>query len=380
MKSCAIIITTTILITAVSLYYLDRNHYFSAHHTYTEQEVTYTNPASGLTLSGTLTLPNISHAVPAIILVAGTGKHERNCTMKGHQLFTTMADYLAKKGYAVLRYDKRGVGKSQGTFTTDLTSQDFASDVQAGIAYLKTRPEITGKIGLIGHSEGGLIICMVAAQSDDIAFLILMGGANTTKIEDIVQQACLQLQADGANSETIALDKQIRTKLLSIVHQNQDHEKTQQLLEQAVTNYLDMLTPAQTQAVQALVFESDKTYFEPQAPVYAISRLNYEYMIAVFNSAWIRFLLNYDAQATLQKITVPTTIINGQYDFIVAGQVTEPIFEKNLINCKHTIVQIPGVNHWFESCKNGSIAEYGKTDEIISPLFLQAVGSALPKK
>ncbi|MBV8660680.1 MAG: alpha/beta fold hydrolase, partial [Candidatus Dependentiae bacterium] len=183
------------------------------------EDVTYPNIESGLQLAGTLTIPHSIAPCPAIILVAGTGRHERNGTVKGHlELFTAIADYLTRQGIAVLRYDKRGVGQSEGVFDTRLTSHDFASDAKAGLTYLKTRSEINHKkIGLLGHSEGGLIVCMVATESDDIAFLVLMGGAATTKIDDIVEQACMQLRADGASEEIIQLDRQIRTKMLTIV-------------------------------------------------------------------------------------------------------------------------------------------------------------------
>jgi hypothetical protein len=109
--------------------------------------------------------------------------------------------------------------------------------------------------------------------------------------------------------------------------------------------------------------------------VYTISKLNYEYMIEVFNSPWIRFLLHYNAPATLQKITAPTAIINGEFDFIVAKKITVPVFEKNLIHCSYQVIEIPKVNHWFETCKTGSIVEYGKTKETISPAFLEIVGT-----
>jgi len=336
------------LILAVTLFlWMKKNNQLP----YRNYDVTYLNRESGLELAGTLTIPHTKLPCPAIILVAGTGRHERNCTMKGHQLFTAIADFLARKGIATLRYDKRGVEKSQGTFTTNLTSQDFASDLQAGLTYLKTRTEVNASmIGLLGHSEGGLIVCMVAAASNDVKFLILMGGAASTDIDGIVEQACLQLKADGASEELIALDRKIRTQILSIVHQESDHDDADKLLHTAIENYLKSLTKAQTQEAESLVFESYKTYFEPQAPVYAISRLNSQYMIQVFNSPWIRFLLAYDAPATLQKITVPTAIINGQFDFIVAKDVTVPVFEQNLIHCPHQIIEIPKVNHWFETC------------------------------
>ena len=352
----------------------------SANLSYFIEDITYSNIESGLQLAGTLTVPHSTTPCPAIILVAGTGRHERNGTVKGHhELFTAIADYLTGKGIAVLRYDKRGVGQSEGTFDTRLTSHDFASDVKAGLTYLKTRSEIDlNKIGLLGHSEGGLIVCMVATESNDLAFLVLMAGAATTKIDDIVEQACMQLHADGATEEMIALDRKIRTKMLSIVHKKSDIEIADKLLHQVVGKYLTELTPEQTAQAELLAFETSQPFFEPQAPVYAISKLNSEVMIQIFNSPWTRFLLSYDAIGALRKITIPVAIINGESDFIVAEKITTPIFEKNLIHAPYVaMVKIPKVNHFFETCKNGSMNEYGKTTEAISPIFLQVVGDQI---
>ncbi|MBV8661063.1 MAG: hypothetical protein JO129_02880, partial [Candidatus Dependentiae bacterium] len=147
---------------------------------------------------------------------------------------------------------------------------------------------------------------------------------------------------------------------------------------QVVAKYLKELTPEQTTEAESLAFESAQPFFEPQAPVYAISKLNSESMIQIFNSAWTRFLLSYDATEALRKITVPIAIINGELDFIVAEKVTTPIFEKNLIHSPYvTIIKIPKINHFFETCKNGSMNEYGKTEEVISPIFLQAAGDQI---
>ena len=249
---------------------------------------------------------------------------------------------------------------------------------------MKTRKEIDQqKIGLLGHSEGGLIIAMVAAESDDVKFLVSMAGAATTSIADIVAQAALQLQADGASQEIIDLDRQIRTKLTTIVHQQADHAIADNLLHQAMAQYLATLTPAQTAQVESLAFESANVYFEPQAPVYALSKLNSEYMIRVFNSDWVRFLISYDAFATLSKIKIPVLAVNGALDFVVAAKVTLPAIEKALAqadNQDYQIVEMPGLNHWLQPCKTGSISEYGNSRVAISPDFLELIGTWIQQK
>ena len=141
------------------------------------QEVTFPNHVDTITIAGTLTLPSKEGIFPAVLLVSGMGPNDRDYTMLGHKLFLLLSNYLIQQGIAVLRVDKRGVGKSTGTLDASVTSQDLARDVQAGVAYLKTRKEIDPRrIGLIGHSEGGMIAAMVAAERTDIHFMILLAG------------------------------------------------------------------------------------------------------------------------------------------------------------------------------------------------------------
>lgn len=367
------------------LWYLSYDKTLSCNYfTYVSHDVSFINPSSGLTLSGTLTLPNSHRPVAAIILVAGTGKHDRDCTSKGHKLFFAISDYLSHQGVAVLRYDKRGVGLSQGVFDTTLTTADFASDAQAAFHYLQERSDIDHtNIGLLGHSEGGLIANMIAAQSNDVAYVISMAGAATTKIDDIVEQAALQLRADGALKEIIDLDTSIRKKILTIVDQEKNKTEADGKIRKAVDEYLNHLTLQQTLQVEALASESGQKDFEPQAPVYCISRLNSEYMIQICNSDWVRFLISYDAFGALTKIKQPFLAVNGSLDFIVAAKINLPVILKGLFQGRNqdiSLVEIPGLNHWLQPCQTGSIAEYGDTDIVISPSFLELIGTWIHNK
>src|SRR5579864_3260943 len=143
---------------------------------YREEEVTYQNRPAGIELGATLTMPQGKGPFPAVVLITGSGPQDRNEAILGHRPFLVLADYLTRKGIAVLRADDRGVGKSTGDFNL-ATTADFATDTEAGVAYLKTRPEIdTRKIGLVGHSEGGVIAPMIAARNHDVAFIVMMAG------------------------------------------------------------------------------------------------------------------------------------------------------------------------------------------------------------
>lgn len=143
---------------------------------YNEEEVAYQNELAGIKLAGTLTTPKSAGPFPAVILITGSGAQNRDEEIFGHRPFLVLADYLTKLGIAVLRVDDRGIGGSGGNISQS-TSEDFAGDVIAGIKFLKNRKEINAKkIGLIGHSEGGIIAPMIAAKTYEVAFIILMAG------------------------------------------------------------------------------------------------------------------------------------------------------------------------------------------------------------
>lgn len=164
---------------------------------YQAEEVTYDNLKAGIKLAGTLTTPQTGGPFPAAILISGSGPQDRDEALLGHKPFLVLADYLTRQGLAVLRFDDRGVGKSTGEFAK-ATSADFATDVLAGVEYLKTRKEIDSKkIGLIGHSEGGLIAPMVAAQSADAAFIVLMAGPGISGEEILKKVQCPVLAING---------------------------------------------------------------------------------------------------------------------------------------------------------------------------------------
>lgn len=179
---------------------------------YKEEEAAYDNLKAGIKLAGTLTLPKTGGPFPAVVLITGSGPQDRDEALLGHRPFLVLADYLTRQGIAVLRYDDRGVGKSTGEFAK-ATSADFATDVLAGVEYLKTRQEINPKqIGLIGHSEGGLIAPMVATRSSDVAFMVLMAGPGISGEEILYLQGALIARANGTAETAIAKNLALQKK------------------------------------------------------------------------------------------------------------------------------------------------------------------------
>jgi len=204
---------------------------------YIEKKVAYTNLKAGVKLGGTLTLPSDKGVFPAVLLISGSGLQDRNETVFGHRPFLVLADYLTRQGIAVLRVDDRGVRESTGIFS-QATSEDFASDVLAGIEYLKTRKEINlEQIGLIGHSEGGLIAPMVAVKSPDVAFIVLMAGTGLTGEEVSYLQTDLISKAMGASEKEIARSRQFNEKIFSVIKEEEDNEIAKERVRQIVMAY-----------------------------------------------------------------------------------------------------------------------------------------------
>lgn len=337
---------------------------------YRQEEVTFKNVASNITLAGTLTMPQAAGPFPAVVLISGMGPSDRDSTVMGHKIFLTLADYLTRRGLAVLRYDKRGIGKSTGTFDMNLTSNDFADDVLAGIQYLKTRKEINSKkIGLIGHSEGGMIAPMVAVKSKDVAFIVLMAGANAASIDSILDHVGLQLRADGASDALIAADRVMRKQALAIVKQEPDFGLAKKRLHEVVENYLQELPETQKAEFEKFIFAI------PPSP--AITPSNKDETIDMFNSPWFRYFLTHDSVDVLRQIKIPVLAINGNLDFIIAcSHIVLPIIAQALKeagNTDYVTIELPNVNHWLQTCKTGAIAEYGASKETLAPLALKTI-------
>lgn len=319
---------------------------------YREEEVSYSNKsAPGVTLAATLTLPQGSGPFPAVLLITGSGPQNRNEEIFNHRPFLVLADYLTRRGIAVLRADDRGIGKSTGDFAT-ATTLDFATDAEAGIAYLKTRPEINHKkIGLIGHSEGGVIAPMVAARNHDVAFIVMMAGTGVPGDQVLVEQTRLIEIANGAPAERAQKDADRERELLQLAEQAKDPAALQSELQKKMGNNM---TGAQVGAV-----------------------------VKQLSSPWFRYFLTYDPATALRKITCPVLVLNGAKDVQVSPAQNLPAIRKALKEAGNThfeIDELPGLNHLFQTAKTGSPREYTQIDETIAPLALKKIADWLAKR
>jgi hypothetical protein len=319
---------------------------------YREQDVTYTNKKAGNTLAGTLTLPEGTGPFPAVLLIVGSGPHDRDETLLGHKPFLVLSDYLTRKGIVVLRVDKRGVGKSTGDLAK-ATTADFATDAEAGVAYLKSRAEVDPhKIGLIGHSEGGIIAPMVAAADHDVAFVVMMAGSGVPGDQIIVEQLRLISEAAGESKEKVEKDVEAERETLHLVESEKDPATLERLL-----------------GVKLAAEGMPDAQIGPQ--------------IKAAMSPWFRYFITYDPASALRKLTIPVLVLNGSLDLQVPPALNLPAIRKALEDAgnKHFEVdELPGLNHLFQTAKTGSPSEYGQIEETISPGALGKMASWILKQ
>ena len=316
---------------------------------YREEEVTYDNSKANIKLAGTLTIPQGKGPFPAVLLMAGSGPNDRDETIMGHKPFLVLADYLTRKGIVVLRADKRGIGKSGGDYGKAVMG-DFASDGEAGIAYLKTRPEVdVHRIGIIGHSEGGVEGPMVAASDPDVAFLVMMAGPGVKGDEILKAQQRLIEQSRGLPAEKIEQDAVTQQKVFAILGKDEDDATREKDLRAALTGSV----PDAQLGIQ----------------------------VKILDSPWFRGFVAYDPAPTLAKLTCPVLAINGEKDLQVPPDQNLPAIRKALANNKNVEVdELPGLNHLFQDAKTGAISEYQEIEETMSPVALEKVAGWIAKQ
>ncbi|KAF2079140.1 alpha/beta hydrolase family protein [Flavobacterium sharifuzzamanii] len=316
---------------------------------YYTENVKFENKKDQVTLAGTLSLPKKEGNFPAVILISGSGAQNRDEEMLGHKPFLVLADYLTKKGIAVLRFDDRGFGESTGDFKS-ATTTDFVKDVQAGVDYLKTRKEINkNKIGLIGHSEGGVIAPIVAGNSKDIAFIVLMAGTGIRGDKLLLLQKELIEREMGVSEEEIKRGQETYKEIYELITSSSSVDEK---LKKDVKN----------------IFESKLGVKDKRADAYTYEVTN----------PWIYNFLKLDPAPYLEKVKCPVLAINGSKDLQVPAEANLQNINKALTkagNKKVTIKELPNLNHLFQECKTGLPKEYASIEQTISPTALEEISS-----
>jgi pimeloyl-ACP methyl ester carboxylesterase len=317
-------------------------------------------------ISGTLTLPHVTGGTtttsPLAILISGSGQQDRDETLLGHKPFLVIADFLTRHGIAVFRYDDQGVGQSGGRDSVDQsTSQTFAGQVSAIVDHLKTLPEIDSKrIGLIGHSEGGLIAPMVAAERDDLAFIVLLAGPGVTGREILELQGKLILKAEGSSDEAIEQFSQQQRTALDMVTRGASEEE----IRVAVTEAMEATEPDEA--------GSDRAAAEKLAE---LRKTQIDGQIKALTSPWMKYFVSFDPAPTLAKVRCPILALSGTLDLQVWHDQNLPAIEKAVAEGGGhvTIRRYDNLNHLFQPATKGGVSEYAQIETTFSEQVLSDI-------
>ncbi len=326
---------------------------------YKEEEVTFKN--GQYTLAGTLSLPEGQGPHPAVVLISGSGAQNRDEEIFGFKPFAILADALTSKGIAVLRYDDRGIGGST-TGTMDDTSETYAADVSAAYDYLKTRPEINPKkIGLLGHSEGGIIAPMVAVNKGDVAFLVLLAGPGETGKDVIIAQAAAVAKSNGADQAAVDETRAKQTKVIDAVLTGEGLDEVKAELVAQLKSAAEKLPQSQRDALGDLDEWAKK---------------GAEGQLATLQGGWFKFFLTHDPAPVLQKVHAPVLALFGGKDVQVLAATNEPAVKAACEkggNKDCTTKVFPDANHLFQAAQTGSPSEYTQLKPEFGPGVLDTI-------
>jgi hypothetical protein len=322
---------------------------------YHSQDVTVSSVA-GVTLAGTVLIPDGPGPFPAVVFVTGSGPQDRDETLLGHHPFLVIADYLARHGIASLRYDDRGVAHSTGNFATS-TSADFADDAEAAVRFLRGVPGISrDRVGIIGHSEGGLIGPMVAARSRDVAFVVMMAGPGIPGDSILLLQQRLIALAGGAPAARVDVTIATNRRMFRAVKTAPDSAAAVANLNAVRNEMLVDVSEAQRAAAGAALDQGIKELEQP----------------------WMRYFLRYDPRPTLRKVSVPVLALGGTLDLQVPPEENLSAIDAALKeggNRDYRVVRLPRLNHLFQTATTGAPSEYEKIDETVSPSALELMAT-----
>ncbi|MBS1773362.1 MAG: alpha/beta fold hydrolase [Bacteroidetes bacterium] len=338
---------------------------------YTSEEVTYQNADKSMTYGATITIPKDGKTHPAMILISGSGSQNRDGEIKGHKPFMVIADYLTKKGYIVLRVDDRGMGGTTvGGNPNNLTSLDFAKDVSTGLDYLKTRKEVnTKKLGMIGHSEGGMIAPMVAADRKDVDFIIMLAGPGIKVYEMMEDQNAAIMQSGGVSESVVNEYRKLYRGMEQAAIAGTSGEDAKNRMIKVTTAWKPTASKEALELTGLNDFQKERDFID-------------EFMM-MYHNKWLNYFLKYDPQPTLQKLSCKVLALNGEKDVQVLAKSNLAGIQASLQKSKsksYETKELPGLNHLFQTCKQCNTAEYGDLDETFSPTALQTIGDWLDKK
>jgi len=327
--------------------------------TFNTEEVTFYN--DGNTFAGTITYPKGEGKYPAVVLITGSGAQNRDEEIYGFKIFKIIAEHLANKDIAVLRYDDRGVGGSKGKTVNESTTMDFAGDVVSAVELLKTKEYVNPMaIGLLGHSEGG-IVAPIAAGKTNAAFMILMAGTGVKGIDVVKEQSKLIMKADNTPEEDITGYIVMINLIYETLVQKGNIKELEEQLGKNISDSYDKMSDEEKKTIK------DKDEYIKKTIKDAVT---------LFSSTWMKYFLNYDPSYALEKTTIPVLMLFGGKDLqVIVGQNQKPMEDalKKAGNSNYTTRIYPDANHLFQEAGTGSPNEYPQLPKAFVPGFLDDI-------
>jgi pimeloyl-ACP methyl ester carboxylesterase len=318
---------------------------------YKIEQVNFQNKQAAISLAGTLTIPEGSGSFPVVIMITGSGPQDRDESLLNHKPFWVIADRFSRNGIAVLRYDDRGTAESGGDFAA-ATTVDFAEDVNAAVEYLMTREEFkNSKIGLLGHSEGGLIAPIVSVNNPEVDYIILLAGPAINGEEILKVQSRLIAKAEGGDDAAIERDEIFSGKIYNVLKTETDTTVIKEKITVLFKEYYESLSPEEKQKAG----ESVDVLLQQN--------------LRMINSPWFKYFLTYDPRPVLDKVTIPALALYGEKDLQVPPKENIPEMEKALGkngNKFSKVMEFDGLNHLFQHAVTGSPTEYATIEETFS--------------
>ena len=332
---------------------------------YNIEDVIFESTEPGIMMAGTITKPKGDGPFPAIILISGSGPQTRDCDLLMHKPFWVLADYFTKKGYAVLRYDDRGVNESLGKFR-GATSADLSNDAEGAFLYMEAREDIDSKrTGFVGHSEGGMIAPIIGARNKDVDFMVLLAGPGIPRYDLMEYQLIHSYEVSGLSSDAVNKARDFVPKMLKLLMRDEPNDKIVDEFQGLANQFFLSLTPEDQQKIG----KNEQMFYFSMAPS--------------FLDPWMRYFLKYNPEDNLKKVQVPVLAVNGKKDVQVTAKENIKGIKSALKAGGNKDVKVKcfkNKNHLFQNAKTGEGSEYASITETFSPDVMEYVVKWLDKE
>ncbi|MBS1587333.1 MAG: alpha/beta fold hydrolase [Bacteroidetes bacterium] len=336
---------------------------------YEVRDVIYNNADKSIQYGATITIPKGKGPFPAVLLITGSGQQNRDEEIFGHKPFAVIADYLTKNGYLVMRVDDRGVGKTTGNLDT-ATTEDFAKDATVSFEYMKTLPEANRKhLGLMGHSEGGMIAEMIAAERKDVDFVVLLAGPGVRTTMLMEEQNSAYMASLGIPQAAIDKYKPLYSSIAHDIIYSKDSAQAYTALKNHIDLWVKQTDSASVSVTTGIRDTESKEEFLDAA-------------IRTYSNRWYRYFLSFDPKPYLKRMSCKVLALDGDKDIQVVSRSNLAGIRIGLSESKSKVVvtkEMKGLNHLFQTCTKCTVEEYAELEETFSPTALALIVDWLDK-